>query len=43
MQLYAVAGWPVAGCSESEEPKRSPLIELLLRIARTLNEKGDPL
>lgn len=43
MQPYAVAGWPVAGCSESKEPKRNPLIEFLLRIARTLNEKGDPL
>ncbi|MDU6539293.1 protease FtsH-inhibitory lysogeny factor CIII [Mixta calida] len=44
MQLYAVAGWPVAGCSETNnEPKRNPLIDLLLRIAKTINQKGDPL
>ncbi|MCZ4057831.1 protease FtsH-inhibitory lysogeny factor CIII [Pantoea sp. LMR881] len=44
MQLYAVAGWPVAGCSDvDKEIKRNPLIDLLIRIAKTLCEKGDPL
>lgn len=41
---YAVAGGAIVGFTHlNTEPKRSPLIELLLRIARTLNEKGDPL
>ncbi|WP_210453501.1 protease FtsH-inhibitory lysogeny factor CIII [Pantoea ananatis] len=43
MQPYAVAGWPVAGCSES-------LLETITRRLRsgfktlidTLNQKGDP-
>lgn len=36
----AIAGWPVVG---QPLPKRNPLIELLIRIAKTLNQKGDPL
>lgn len=43
MQLYAVAGWPVAGCSES-------LLDLITRRLRTswrnlidtLNQPGRP-
>lgn len=38
---YAIAGGTVMGAAEQN--KRNPLIELLIRIARTLNQKGDPL
>ncbi len=40
---FAFAGCPIVGADQDNESKRNPLIELLLRIARTLNEKGDPL
>jgi len=37
----AIAGGTVMGVAEQN--KRNPLIDLLIRIARTLNQKGDPL
>ncbi len=40
---FAFAGCPIVGAVQEQESKRNPLIELLIRIARTLNEKGDPL
>ena len=40
---FAFAGCPIVGAVQDNESKRNPLIELLLRIARTLNEKGDQL
>lgn len=38
---YAIAGGTVMGAVEQNQ--RNPLIELLIRIARTLNQKGEPL
>ncbi|WP_312839298.1 hypothetical protein [Pantoea piersonii] len=41
---YAVAGGAIVGFTQlNNETKRNPLIELLIRIAKTLCEKGDPL
>ncbi|WP_312836673.1 hypothetical protein [Pantoea sp.] len=39
---HAIAGWPIVGAVQLNESKRNPLIELLIRIAKTLNQKGDP-
>ncbi len=40
MHTFCIAGWPCVGCSD--EPPRNPLIELLLWIAKTLNQRGEP-
>ncbi|ARZ01788.1 hypothetical protein QMA0440_02466 [Yersinia ruckeri] len=37
---HAFAGQTASGCSD--EPPRNPLIELLLWIAKTLNQRGEP-
>ncbi|MET3817277.1 MULTISPECIES: hypothetical protein [Pantoea] len=40
----AIAGGAIVGvCQLNNEPKRNPLIDLLIRIAKTLCEKGNPL
>lgn len=41
MQQLSLAGWPCVGCSD--QPPRNPLIDFFIKIARILNQKGDPL